>query len=331
MDFRYLMPWARHILTEEEAAYLVEPFTTDDVKNVIFDIAEDKAPRPNGYSSGFYKAAWSVVGQEVTKTVLDFFSTGKLLKQINCTLLALIPKAAFIPCRSIGDNIMLAQELFTGYDQTRLPPRCALKVDIRKAYDTVEWDFLLLVLQLFGFPVAFSRWIEECVTSPSFSGLRQVNLLSPYLFVLTMEVVHMRFLQLIEQDLTLYSSLKRWAGSICYMIGATTQPQDVNEWEGHLQIRYLGLPLTSSKLSIFGYQPLLIKIDEHINEWEGLALPYVRRVQILKSVLMALSVYWASAFILTKGVIKDIEKRLWAFLWKGTGTSGCESSVERGM
>ncbi|KAL2240810.1 UNVERIFIED_CONTAM: hypothetical protein Sindi_0722200 [Sesamum indicum] len=123
-----------------------------------------------------------MVGQEVTKAVLEFFSTGKLLKQINSTILTVIPKvhfptsvadfrpiscwnllykfiaklivqklsvvldkiispcqAAFVPGRSIGDNVMLAHELFTSYNQARLPPRCALKVHIQKAYDTVEW------------------------------------------------------------------------------------------------------------------------------------------------------------------------------------------------
>ncbi|KAL2228506.1 UNVERIFIED_CONTAM: hypothetical protein Sindi_1830300 [Sesamum indicum] len=178
----------------------------------VFDIADDKAPGPDGYSSGFFKAAWPVVGEEVTRAVLEFFTIGKLLKQINSTILALIPKVhtpmsvndfrpilccnvlykiiakllvqkisvlldkivspcqtAFIPGRSIGDNIMLAQELFSRYNQMRLPPRCALKVDIRKAYDTVEWDFLLAVLQLFGFPPTFTRWIEECVSITSFS------------------------------------------------------------------------------------------------------------------------------------------------------------------
>ncbi|KAL2240815.1 UNVERIFIED_CONTAM: hypothetical protein Sindi_0722700 [Sesamum indicum] len=185
VDIRTLRPWARHILSNEESTTLLLPFTPADVKQAVFDIDEDKAPGPDGYSSGFFKAAWPIVGQEVTSAVLDFFSTGRLLKQINTTFLALIPKvhspmtvsefrpiaccnviykiirnlivqrlsvimdklispcqAAFVPGRSIGDNIMLAQELFTGYNQTCLPPRCALKVDIRKAYDTVDWDFL---------------------------------------------------------------------------------------------------------------------------------------------------------------------------------------------
>ena len=51
-------------------------------------------------------------------------------------------------------------------------------------------------------------------------------------------------------------------------------------------------------------------------------LSYDGRVQIIKFVLMALNIYWASVFILPKGVIREIEKRLRAFLWKGTWTSG---------
>ncbi|KAL2237569.1 UNVERIFIED_CONTAM: hypothetical protein Sindi_0948600 [Sesamum indicum] len=92
--------------------------------------------------------------------------------------------------------------------------------------------------------------------------------------------------------------------------------------EGVLPMRHLGLPLLSSRLTIADCRPLLLKIDKRIAGWEGMALSYAGRVQIIKSVLMSLSLYWASAFILPKKVTTEIEKRLRAFLWKGTTTSG---------
>ncbi|KAK4384375.1 hypothetical protein Sango_3067200 [Sesamum angolense] len=76
---------------------------------------------------------------------------------------------AFVPGRSISDNILLAQELLASYNQARLPARCMLKVDIQKAYDSVEWDFLLEILRLFNFPQQFITLIERCVSTASFS------------------------------------------------------------------------------------------------------------------------------------------------------------------
>ncbi|KAL2228422.1 UNVERIFIED_CONTAM: hypothetical protein Sindi_1821900 [Sesamum indicum] len=285
MDFRYLRPWTRHILSEEESSQLIVPFIVEDVKLAVFDIADDKVPGPDRFSSGFFKEAWSVVGSEVTKAVLDFFTTGKLLKQINSTLLALIPK-----------------------------------MDIRKAYETVEWDFLLAVLQLFDFPVVFMRWIEECITTLSFSvGLNG----KPHGFFASTRGL--------RQGLDYFGN---WSGlrlnvQKSYLIlsrstqGLKEEMLAVLEFQkGHLPMRYLGLPLISSRLSLSDCHPLLQKIDARIVGWEGLSLSYAVRVQIIKSVLTSLSVYWAKAFILPKGVIKDIEKRLWKFLWKGTGDSG---------
>ncbi|KAL2251897.1 UNVERIFIED_CONTAM: hypothetical protein Sindi_2312000, partial [Sesamum indicum] len=76
----------------DEANSILLPFTPVDVKQTVFDIAEDKASGSDRYSSSFFKAVWPIVGQEVTEAVLDFFNTGRLLKQINTTLLAVIPK-----------------------------------------------------------------------------------------------------------------------------------------------------------------------------------------------------------------------------------------------
>ncbi|KAL0386432.1 UNVERIFIED_CONTAM: LINE-1 retrotransposable element O protein [Sesamum latifolium] len=325
LDLRYLRPWARHILLEEEARSLLLPVTADEIKQAVFYIDEIKAPGPDGYSSSFFKAAWPIVGREVTKAIMDFFATGRLLKQVNSTLISLIPKVNNPTVVAEFRPISCCNVLYK-----HLPPRCALKVDLWKAYDMVEWDFLPAVLILFGFPKQFIGWIVECVTTPSFSvclngsphgyfrgarGLRQGDPMSPYLFVLVMEV-----LSLILRQANLHKShliLSRSAAPLRDTLLAILDFQ-----EGHLPLWYLGLPLLASRLSVADCQPILQKIDGRIRGWDGIMLSFAGRVQLIKSVLSALQVYWAMAFILPKHVIKEIEKSLRSFLWKGNTDGG---------
>ncbi|KAL0381205.1 UNVERIFIED_CONTAM: hypothetical protein Sangu_0184800 [Sesamum angustifolium] len=96
-NLAFLSSELKHCLTEDEADLLCAPITVTEIKDAIFDIAEDSAPGPDGYTSAFFKAAWSVVGQEVSAAIGEFFTSGKLLKQINATLLVLIPKVQCLP------------------------------------------------------------------------------------------------------------------------------------------------------------------------------------------------------------------------------------------
>lgn len=81
-------------LTPEQQSNLTRRITDLEVKEAIFAISEMKAPRPDGFISAFFKDAWPIMGKEVCVAVSNFFMQGKLLKQVNCTIVTLTLKCS---------------------------------------------------------------------------------------------------------------------------------------------------------------------------------------------------------------------------------------------
>ncbi|KAK5831903.1 hypothetical protein PVK06_015702 [Gossypium arboreum] len=50
-----------------------------------------------------------------------------------------------------------------------LSPRCAMKIDLQKAYNFLNWDFIFATLEALGFPLLFIHWIGSGVTQPWYS------------------------------------------------------------------------------------------------------------------------------------------------------------------
>ncbi|CAN0837506.1 LINE-1 retrotransposable element ORF2 protein [Linum grandiflorum] len=144
-----------------------------------------------------------------------------LAKRLSMVLPELISagQSAFIKGRLISDNILAAHELLRLYQRHKVSPRCAVKVDIMKAFDMVDWNFLLNVLRAMHFPDLFVHWIQLCLESTKMSvningtlcgyfaakrGLRQGDPISPYLFVIAMEVLSCYFDQAATAGLFVY-------------------------------------------------------------------------------------------------------------------------------
>lgn len=80
------------VLSDEQRRCLLREYDAQEVKDALWDIADEKAPGIDGFTASFFKHSWQVVGQEITKVVLKFFETDKMLKEINVAIIRLIPK-----------------------------------------------------------------------------------------------------------------------------------------------------------------------------------------------------------------------------------------------
>lgn len=105
--------------------------------------------------------------------------------------------------RLLCENVLLASELVVDFNKSSTTSRGCLQINITKAYDNVDWGFLMNILQAFQLLEKFITWIQLCISSPHYSiafngelvgffpgkkGLRQGDSISSSLFVLAMDI-----------------------------------------------------------------------------------------------------------------------------------------------
>ncbi|GFY99599.1 hypothetical protein Acr_13g0009990 [Actinidia rufa] len=232
-----------NLVSEDQASDLIRPVLDEEIKAALFDIASRLSP--------------------ILEKLID------------------PAQSAFVTNRSMVENIYMVQELLRKYSWKIISPRCIMKVDHRKAYETVNWE--VLEDALVGL-----RNLGRLSRNPQFNHHPKCS---------EMSITHLAF----ADDLILFTKrdvtsvrlrmecLRNFGdcSGLCinasksnvYMAGIS--PQEMEEIKlitgfsiGKFPFRYLGIPVASSRLTIEQFNPLILKVSDYISAWAGASLSY---------------------------------------------------------
>ncbi|GJV38278.1 RNA-directed DNA polymerase, eukaryota, partial [Tanacetum coccineum] len=180
---------------------------------------------PNGCNSNFISLIPKILDANIVKDFRPISLIGSLYKIIAKILVNRLVgvlgdlvnevQSAFVADRQILDGPFILDEVLQ-WCRRKKKHALIFKVDFEKAFDSVRWDFVDDVLNKFGFGERWRTWIQSCLRSSRgsilvngspteefqfFRGLKQGDPLSPFLFILIMESLHISFQRVVDAGL----------------------------------------------------------------------------------------------------------------------------------
>ncbi|GJV15403.1 RNA-directed DNA polymerase, eukaryota [Tanacetum coccineum] len=266
----------------------------DEIRSAVWDCGDNKSPGPDGFIFEFFNKYWRFIGPDFCEAVEHFFKYGLFSKGCNSSFIA------FVADRQILEGPFILNE----------------------ACDSFLWDFLIDVLEAFGFGSTWCNWIRGtfCYAKASIlvngspsdefhlhCGLKQGDPLSPYLFILVMESLHLSVSRAVDEVGVPRSSVESMATSLgCFII--------------EKKFRYLRVMVGERMSRYKAWDDVVLKLKTRLSKWKAKTLSIGGRLTLLKSVLGASPLYNMSIFKVLKGVLKVMES-IRSNFFKGTSLS----------
>ncbi|GJZ18778.1 RNA-directed DNA polymerase, eukaryota, reverse transcriptase zinc-binding domain protein [Tanacetum coccineum] len=217
------------------------------------------------------------------------------------------------------------------------------KVDFEKAFDSLRWDHLDSVMENLGFGSKWWFWIHGCISKARssvlvngshtskfeiFKGLRQGDLLSPFLFILAMEGLHALTCKAEELGLFNGATFGRdninvshlmYADDIifigeCNVLGVCVSDMEVSNMANLVScgvakfpLKYLGVPVGCNMARCSNWKAIIQKFSSKLSLWKARILSVGGCPTLIRSILGSLPTYYMSLYMMPALVLQKLE------------------------